>query len=395
MNTYKNITQFDLAGKTVLLRVDFNVPITRTGRIMNDARLISHVPTLRYLIEQGAKTVMVSHFGRPDSAQDSTYSLAKVAKRLEEILGSSVHFSPDTIGTKALEAKKALQPGSLLLLENTRFSTGEMSNDQTFAKQLAAGCDIFINDAFATCHRAHASTVGVTSFLPQRGIGLLMMKEMEALDKVMTSPAHPFVVIIGGAKVSSKFNILHRFTHMADHVLIGGAMANTFLAAHGNEIGQSIYEQDMISKASDILAEAAEHNCRVHLPQDVVVAKCLKPDEACRVVEVDEVPDDCMILDIGPNTIKSWQHTLQKASTILWNGPVGAFETIPFNHGTNALVMALAKANAYVLAGGGDTINAIASVRREKDFDYISTGGGALLEYLEGADLPALQVLQG
>jgi len=393
MNKYKNVTQFDVQGKTVLVRVDFNVPITRTGRIMNDTRLVSHLPTIRFLMENGAKTVLMSHFGRPDSAQDTTYSLQKVAKYLEGLLHTTVHFSPDTIGAKAQEAKKALQPGEVLLLENTRFCSGETSNDQTYAKQLAQGCDIFINDAFATCHRAHASTVGVTSFIKERGIGLLMKQEMEALTKVMQSPSHPFVVIIGGAKVSSKFNILHRFAKMADHLMIGGAMANTFLAAHGHEIGRSIYEQDMIAKASDILAEAAEHNCRVHLPQDVVIAKALKQDEPCRVVEVDGVTEDHMILDIGPNTVKSWQHTIKKASTILWNGPVGAFETIPFNHGTNALVMALADAEAYVLAGGGDTINAIAGVRREQAFDYISTGGGALLEYLEGIELPALQAL--
>ena len=390
---YRTQNQFEVKGATVLVRVDFNVPVSTSGRILSDARIKSHLPTLRDLISRGAKVVLLAHLGRP-AGPTPALSLKRVAQRLAELLRQPVQFSPDLVGPNVQAKKKALQPGEVLVIENTRFCSGEEANDATFAKQLALGCDVYLNDAFASCHRAHASTYGVIDYIPQAGIGLLMAKEMVALEKIMRRPAKPMAVVIGGAKISSKFSILKKFVQVADHLMVGGAMANTFLLAQGYEVGQSLVEPEMLPLAAEIMALAVQHNCQLLLPVDVVVAGQLKADVPSTLVAVTNIAPQQMVLDLGPQTLKAWRTPLQNAKTILWNGPLGAFETVPFNHGTNALVNLLAEVDGFVLAGGGDTINAIATLRREADFDYISTGGGALLEFLEGQELPALQRLR-
>lgn len=388
----KTLDSFDLNGKRVLVRVDFNVPL-KDGKVADDTRIRAHLPTINDLIAAGAKVVLVSHLGRPDGKRDSKYSLKPVHAKLETLLGKPVIWADDCIGSIAEKAVKQLNNGDVALLENLRFYAEEEANDVAFSAQLSQLADVYLNDAFATAHRAHASTAGIVSFVSQHGIGRLMQAEMEALSHVLETPKKPLLVIIGGAKISSKIGVLEYLLEKADQMIIGGAMANTFLAAMGHPMGKSLYESDRIETARDIMAQAASRGCRLLLPVDLIGATTFAENAPHDVYDISSLPADRMALDVGPETIEQCRHAIEHAGTILWNGPLGAAETKPFDTATNAIAEAVGASSAYTVAGGGDTIAALNAANAMDKLNYVSTAGGALLEYLEGRPLPALQVL--
>jgi phosphoglycerate kinase len=387
----KTVRDIDVKGKRVLVRVDFNVPQDKkTGAITDDTRIREALPTIKYLIDHGAKVILCSHLGRPDGQVKENLRLTPVAARLSELLGKPVAKVNDCIGPEVEKAVKALKPGDVLLLENLRFHAEEETNDPAFAKALAGLAEVFVNDAFGTAHRAHASTEGVTHYLP--GVaGFLMEKEIDYLSRATENPEHPYVAIIGGAKVSGKIEVLENLLGKVDALLIGGGMANTFLKAQGYQVGQSLVEDDKLDLARDILARAGG---KLHLPVDVVVASAFEATAEYKVVPVDQVPAGWRIMDIGPKTVAAYGKVLKPAKTVAWNGPMGVFEFAPFAEGTKAVAQLLAGLKAVTVIGGGDSAAAVAQAGLTAKMSHVSTGGGASLEFLEGKTLPGVAALQ-
>lgn len=395
MSQLKTLNDLDVAGKRVLVRVDFNVPM-RDGRITDTTRIDRALETLNELAGMGAKVVIISHFGRPKGEVRPDMSLRPVAEGLAEIAGKEVAFAEDCIGEAAAAVIDAAPAGGFVMLENLRFHPGEEKNDPDFAKALAASGDAFVSDAFSVAHRAHASTEGITHLLPSAA-GRLMQAEIEALTGALETPAHPVVAVVGGAKVSTKMAVLGHLSEKVDQIVIGGGMANTFLYANGVGIGNSLCEKDMADEARAIVDTAANAGCEIVLPLDAVVADKFEDGAASKTVALSDVPDDMMILDIGPKSIADLQGRLKSAKTVLWNGPLGAFEVKPFDTGTNAVAQTVAEltraGSLLSVAGGGDTVAALAGAGAEGDFSYVSAAGGAFLEWIEGKSLPGVAAL--
>ena len=389
----KTIRDFDLEGKRVFIRVDFNVPQDKkTGKITDDTRIKASLPTINLALEKKARVILASHLGRPKGKVAKEYSLFNVAERLSELISKDVTFPEDCIGDGVKKIVKEMQPGQVVLLENLRFHPEEEANDPAFSEKLASLCEIYINDAFGTAHRAHASTVGMTKFVTEKGVGLLMEKELEYLGKLLEAPEVPFVAILGGAKVSDKIPVISNLLGKVNQVLVCGAMAYTFLLAKGASAGKSLVEEDKVALAKEILERAQSRNVRIFLPVDHVVAKALEPNAATQVVE--QIPADMMALDIGPKTIELYKKQIGKAKTIFWNGPAGAFETPPFDKGTMELAKAVAGSGAMSVIGGGDSVSAVNKAGVADKITHISTGGGASLEFLEGQELPGVAALR-
>lgn len=392
----KTIRDIDLAGKRVLVRVDFNVPLDSQQHITDDTRIRAALPTIRYLLDQGAAVILMSHLGRPDGKVVDTLRLAPVAQRLSELLGRPVEMAAESVGPAVEAQARALQPGQVLLLENLRFHKEEEKNDPDFARQLAALGEVYVNDAFGTAHRAHASTEGVTRYLPGAA-GFLMEKEINFLGSALEHPRRPFAAIIGGAKVSDKIAVLERLISMVDTLLIGGGMANTFLKAEGFEIGDSLFEASKLDVARDLIAKARQRGIQFLLPVDVVVADRFAADATYKVVSHDNVPESWRILDIGPRTIEAFREALADAQTIVWNGTLGVAEMPAFAKGTNAIIEILVertRAGATTIIGGGDSAAAVEEAGASEKMTHVSTGGGASLEFLEGRTLPGVAALQ-
>lgn len=392
----KTLKDLNVNNKVVLCRVDFNVPM-RNGRVEDNTRILRIVPTIEYLIKNKAKVVIISHFGRPKGEFDRELSLVPLADALSNALGGKfVKFAVDCIGHHAKEAVESMESGDVLLLENLRFHKGEKENDAKFIRELASLGDIFVNDTFSCSHRAHASIVGLTKKLPSAA-GLLLQSEIESLESVFKDSEHPMAAIVGGSKVSTKLDLLNSLINKVDLLVIGGAMANTFLKAKGYKIGKSLYEKDLVQETKNIIAKAKENNCEIYLPQDAIVAKELKDTPDCKVVSIDEVPSDEMILDLGPRTIANLSDKLAECKMVVWNGPLGAFEYRPFDVSSITLAQNLAyltsKGIIKSVAGGGDVVAALGLSGLTESFTYISTGGGAFLEWLEGKGLPGINVL--
>lgn len=382
------MTDLDLFHKRVLIREDLNVPI-KDGIITSDQRLQAALPTLKLALESHAAVIVLSHLGRPSEGQyDSKYSLKPIADYLSQELNTPVHFVTDYLDGLSV------QPGELAICENVRFNIGEKANDETLSKKLANLCDIFVMDAFGTAHRAHASTYGVAKYAPVAAAGPLLVNEIETLQKVLRAPQKPIVAIVGGAKVSSKLSLLKRLTQIVDILIPGGGIANTFLKAQGHEIGLSLYEQPLVEEAKNILAMADSTGCQIILPTNVVVGKSF--NDACPAFNksLQQIAQDDMIMDFGPESVARCVSVLESAKTILWNGPIGVFEFPQFAYGTRALAIAIADSDAFSIAGGGDTLAAIDLYDLKDQISYVSTGGGAFLAYLEGQTLPAVAVLQ-
>jgi len=392
-----SVKDVDLAGKKVLMRVDFNVAINKeTGEITDDTRIRAAIPTIKYILDQGASLILMSHLGRPKGKVVPQLKMDKVAKRLSEILGKEVKKLDACVGNEVKKAVDELEPGEITLLENTRFYKEETENDEEFAKKLASLADIYVNDAFGTAHRAHASTVGVARFLPAVA-GLLMAKELEVLGGILKSPSPPFLAILGGAKVSDKIGVLKNLLDKCEEILIGGGMAYTFLQAQGISTGKSLVEEDKIGEAKGILEEAKKKDCKIFLPLDHVVATEPKSGVEVKTVGQKEIPSDCMALDIGPETIKCFNSSIEKAKTIFWNGPMGYFEVDEFDAGTKEIAKKLAEVaeeGATVVVGGGDSVAALQKYNLTDKMTHVSTGGGASLEFLEGRELPGVAVLR-
>ncbi len=390
----RTVDQLDLSGKRTLIRVDFNVPIGKDGQVTDDTRLQAAVPTIRLAMEKGAKTILLSHLGRPKGKPVPEMSLAPVAPRLSRALGKPVAFAADCVGEVAEKAVAAMNPGDVLLLENVRFHPEEEKNDEEFGRKLAVLCDVYVNDAFATAHRGHASNVAILRFVKARAAGLLMKNEIAFFEKALVSPARPLAAVFGGAKISGKIEAINNVLGKVDKILIGGAMANTFFAALGYGVGKSLHEAEMADTARQVLAGAASRKVKLYLPVDVTVADRLEAPATTLTVPSQEIPEGMMALDIGPATGVLFREALRDAKTIVWNGPMGAFETPPFGAGTQALMRALADSSATTIVGGGDTDTALHKAGLFSRMSYVSTGGGAFLELLEGKRLPGIAALE-
>jgi phosphoglycerate kinase len=395
MTNFRTLEQIDPTGKTVLVRVDLNVPMLN-GKVGDATRIERVAPTLRELAERGARVVAMSHLGRP-KGRDASLSLAPIAAPLAQAVGRPVLFIAECVGAEAERAVRALRPGEIALLENLRFHAEEEQNDPAFARRLAALGDIYVNDAFSAAHRAHASTEGLARLLPAAA-GRLMQAELEALGAALETPKHPVMALVGGAKVSTKLDLLNFLVRKVDLLAIGGAMANTLLAARGVAVGKSLCEHELAETARGIFANAKASGCDLLLPVDAVVAREFKADVPTETVAIDRVPADAMILDIGPATVRAIEAYLAEAKTLVWNGPLGAFETPPFARGTIAVarnVAALTKAGLLLsVAGGGDTVAALGAADVSESLSYVSTAGGAFLEWLEGRELPGVAALK-
>ncbi len=385
----KTIRDIDLTNKRIIMRVDFNVPMNG-GKITDDTRIRAAMKTIQFLLDKKVKLTLCSHLGRPKGERKDEYSLKPAARHLEELLGKKVEFADDCVGSEAENASSKLEGGSVLLLENTRFHPEEKKNDADFAKQLAAHGEIYVNDAFGAAHRAHASTEGITKHLPSV-MGLLMEREIKALETIISNPVHPSVAIMGGAKISDKIGVIKRLIELTDTILTGGGIANTFLKAKGIAVGKSLVDEESADTALDILKSAGEN---LILPEDAAVAP--SPDEASkkRIVPADEIPEGWMILDVGPNTLERFREILHSAKRIVWNGPLGLFEKDAFAEGTNGMAKILAGLDAEVYIGGGDSAAAVTQAGYEDKMTHVSTGGGAFLEYLEGKQLPGIAALE-
>lgn len=385
----KTIRDIDVKGKKVLVRVDFNVPLKESG-VGDDTRIRAALPTIQYLLDQGAAVILCSHLGRPKGGPDPKYSMKPVAEYLSNLIKKPVAFAPDCVGPEAEAAAKALKPGDVLLLENTRFHAEEEKNDLDFAKQLASLADMFVNDAFGTAHRAHASTEGVTHFLP--GVaGFLLEKEIKYLGQAVADPKRPFVTIMGGAKISDKIGVIKNLLEKADTILIGGGMANTFFKAQGYPVADSLVEDEALETAKELLKVGGS---KLRLPIDVVLGDKFDAEAATKTMPVGPIPDGWRILDIGPETIKSYGKVIEAAGTVVWNGPMGVFEFPKFAVGTYGIAKEVAASNAISIIGGGDSVAAIQESGLSDKITHISTGGGASLEMLEGLDLPGVAALQ-
>ena len=391
--TIRDLSAADLAGKRALVRVDFNVPLDDAGAISDDTRITAALPTITTLLDQGAKVVLLAHFGRPKGAPEASYSLAPVAARLKQLLPRPVHFLGETIGAAAVAATHELPDGEVLLLENTRFLAGEERNDDALSRQLAELGDLYVNDAFGAAHRAHASTAGVAKYCRPAVAGLLMEKELAYLGGALAAPERPFVAILGGSKISGKIDVVEALLPKVDHILIGGAMACTFFRAMGFETGNSLVEPDRLDMAKDLLARAGD---KLVLPVDAVIARAMDAGSEARVVDRDVIPAGEAMFDIGPASVVRYRTLIESARTVLWNGPMGVFEKPPFDVGTRAVAQAMAVATdrgATTIIGGGDSAAAVAEAGLEAKMSHVSTGGGASLEFLEGKDLPGVSAL--
>ena len=388
----KTVRDLDVAGKKVLVRVDFNVPLNDKGEITDDTRITASLPTIQYLLEQKAAVILMAHLGRPKGQVKPELSLAPVAKHLGKLLGKKILFAPDCVGEAAQAAASKLKPGHILLLENLRFHKEEEKNDMDFAEKLASLADLYVNDGFGVSHRAHASVEGVTHFLPAAA-GFLLEKEIQYVGQAVTNPLHPFVAIIGGAKVSDKIGVISNLLDKVDTLLIGGGMANTFLAAQGYKMGKSLVEEDKLDLAKELLAKAKKNKVNMLLPTDLVMAAAFAPDAEHVTEKVKNLNQAYMALDIGAETSKAYAETLADAKMIVWNGPMGVFEMDAFCKGTEAVAKAVAKSRATSIVGGGDSVAAIEKLGLAKRITHISTGGGASLEYLEGKVLPGVAAL--
>ena len=415
----KTVKDIDVAGKKVLLRCDFNVPLAKdgSGTITDDKRIRAALPTIQYLLDQGAAVIACSHLGKPVATFDSyvkkqaekgkdpasiteeewkkslaKLSLAPVAKRLSELLGQEVIMAADVVGPDATAKAAALQPGQIMLLENTRFEKGETKNDPELAKKMASMAEVYVSDAFGAVHRAHASTAGVAAYLPAVS-GFLIQKELEVMGGALANPKRPLVAILGGSKVSSKIGVINNLLNIADTIIIGGGMAYTFSAAQGGKVGDSLLEADWESYANDMVKKAAEKGVKLLLPVDTVVANAFAPDAESKVVKTGEIPDGWQGLDIGPETVKLYCDAVKDAGTVIWNGPMGVFEFPAFAEGTRAVAKALAETDAITIVGGGDSAAAVAQLGYADKMTHISTGGGASLEFMEGKELPGVACL--
>lgn len=390
--TLRTLNDLDLQGKRVLMRADFNVPLN-AGIIQDESRILATLPTIRTLIDSGVSLVLMSHLGRPKGAED-TYRLEPVAARLSEHLGQDVRYSPTDSAASDTQAQfvASAPTGSVTLLENLRFDPRETKNDPEFAKALAAYGDVFVNDAFGAAHRAHASTEGVAHLLPSAA-GLLLEREVSVLSKLLENPEKPYKVILGGAKVSDKIGVMRNLIGVVDEILVGGAMAYTFFKAQGGAVGKSLVEDDKLNIARDILQEAEAKGVTINLPQDSLCAQEIAENTDTEVFPSDTIPADYLGLDAGPEAVSSYQAALADAKTILWNGPLGVFETPPFDSGTRVIAQTVAASDAYSVVGGGDSVSAVNASGLADKIDHISTGGGASLEFLEGKTLPGIAVL--
>lgn len=393
---FRGVDELEVSGKRVLLRVDFNVPLDAAGDVVDDTRIRAALPTIRSLLERGATLVLTSHLGRPKGRQDERYRLAAVARRLAELLGRPVRYAA-TPGPASAEQQAfvaAAPPGSVTLLENSRFDPREEANDPGLARVLASFADLYVNDAFGAAHRAHATTEAVARLLPSAA-GRLMAAELTALSQLVEAPERPFAVVLGGAKVSDKLAVIERLLRLADIVVIGGAMAYTFVAAQGGEVGRSLVEPDMFGVAQDVMEQAAARGVRLLLPSDSVCAAAIEPGVATSVHPSGAIPADLMGLDIGPVATAEFERALADAKTVFWNGPLGVFETPPFDAGTRAVAQAIARLDAFTVVGGGDSIAALNAAQVLDRISHVSTGGGASLEFLEGRTLPGVAALEG
>ncbi len=389
----KSVLDAAVSGKKVLLRCDFNVPQNKeTGEITSDKRIKAALPTIKYLLDNGAAVIACSHLGKPKGEWKPKLSLAPVAEHLSKLLDRPVIFANDIIGEDAKAKAAALKPGEIMLLQNLRYDIREEKNDPEFAKELASLADIYISDAFGTVHRAHASTAGVAAYLPAYA-GLLVLKELSVMGKALEEPARPFVAVLGGAKVSDKIGVINNLLSKADTIIIGGGMAYTFIKAMGYEIGKSLLEEDKLDYARSMIEKAKEKNVKLLLPVDTAVGSEFAPDCERKVVKVSEIPADWMGMDIGPETIKLFSDAVKSAATVVWNGPMGGFEFDAFAQGTEARANALAESGAVTIVGGGDSAAAVEKLGYADKMTHISTGGGASLEFLEGLELPGVACL--
>ncbi|MBI5190379.1 MAG: phosphoglycerate kinase [Nitrospirae bacterium] len=384
------IEDLGLKDKRVFIRVDFNVPLDENMNITDDTRIRSSLPTINYAIDAGAKIILASHLGRPKGKKDPKYSLLPVAKRLQRLLDREVAFLPDAVGTETEAAVAAMKPGDVALLENLRYHEGEEKNDDLFAQALARLCDYYVNDAFGTAHRAHASTAGITKHVLKSVAGFLLKKEVDYLQGAVANPVRPFVAILGGAKVSGKIGVIENLQDKVDKVIIGGGMAFTFLKAMGHEVGDSLVEPDMLDIALRIADKAKERGVKFYLPVDCVVAQSMSPGAETKIVTSQEIPAGWKALDIGPASVRLFSEALGNAKTIIWNGPMGVFEMDAFSRGSMAVAHAVADSYALSIVGGGDTDLAVHKAGETENMSFISTGGGASLQLLEGKELPGL-----
>ena len=389
----KTIKEIDIAGKRVLVRVDFNVPLDDHQNITDDTRIQAVLPTLRYILDNNSKLIIASHLGRPKGERTPKLSLSPVAKRLGRLLKTKVVMAKDCIGSEVKELVNKMKKGDVVLLENLRFHPEEERNDDAFAKQLGKLCDVYINDAFAVSHRINASVVAITKYAPICGAGFLLQRELDYFQRAMADPRRPLVAIVGGAKVSSKIGAFENMLHHVDKFIVGGAMANTFLKSIGWNIGKSMVEMDLVETAASILKKAAENGIKFYLPVDAVVADRMDSKANIKIVPIQEIPSDWMALDIGPATVLLYSEALYDAKTIIWNGPLGVFEIDAFSRGTIAMVRSVADSHALSIVGGGDTDVAVHKSGEAERISYISTGGGAFLALIEGKNLPAVAAL--
>ncbi len=387
------IRDVNIKNKRVFIRVDFNVPINSELNITDDTRIRSALPTINYAIDEGAKIILASHLGRPKGKKNPALTLATVVKRLQRLLNKDVIFLDDCIGPEVDKVINNMEPGDVVLLENLRFYPGEEGKDDEFAKKLAALADVYVNDAFGTSHRSHSSVVGITKYVRPAVAGFLVKKEIEYVEGVMANPARPFVSILGGAKVSGKLGMIENLGKKVDKVIIGGGMAFTFLKAMGYEVGNSLVEPEMLEISIQIYKAARQRGIKFYLPVDCVVAPDMEPGTETMIVPVQEIPKDWKALDIGPASVKLFTEAIANARTILWNGPMGVFEIDAFSRGTFAVAHAVAESYALTIVGGGDTANAVDKARESENMSFISTGGGAVLQMLEGKPLPGIMAL--
>ena len=389
----RTVNQIELKGKRVFIRVDFNVPQDEKYHITDDTRILLSLPTIRYVGEAGGKVILASHLGRPKGKKDPKFSLAPVAEKLSQLVGKKVALATDCIGEEVQKQIGGMKEGDILLLENLRFHPEEEKNEEAFSKALASLCEVYVNDAFGTAHRAHASTEGMTRYVKTTAAGFLMMKEVESLEKALVNPQKPYVAIIGGAKVSDKIGVIQNLLEKVTTLLIGGGMAYTFLKAEGFQIGKSLVEEGQIGFSLNLL-EKAKGKIKFLLPSDHIAAERMDVQAKREIVKNDKIPSGWVCLDIGPETVKTFSEEIQSAQTIVWNGPMGVFEMEPFSQGTFAIAKAIAKSSAFSIVGGGDSVAAVNQAGVSNSISHISTGGGASLEFLEGKKLPGIEALR-
>ncbi len=387
-----SIEDIKVSGKRALVRVDFNVPLIE-DKVRDDSRIRAALPTINYLLARKACLAIASHLGRPKGEIVAELKMNPVAERLSDLIDRPVHKLDQVIGPDVEKAVKTMKEGEIILLENLRFEKGEEKNDPDFARLMAAPFDLFVNDAFGTAHRAHASTVGVADYIPAVA-GLLMKKEIESLSRCLDEPGRPMTAMLGGAKVSDKISVIRRFLSIADTLLVGGGMANTFLAAAGNNLGASFYEKELVAVAAELIAASEKGRCQLCLPLDLVVTRELEPGSSFKIVAPEEITDDWKAVDIGPKTVARYAEIIGRSEMIVWNGPMGVFEVPPYDRGTAGIAEAIAASEAYSVVGGGDLVAALKSLNLLEKISFVSTGGGATLEFWEGKELPGISVLQ-